>query len=576
MNLVEPRKEGVLAVLASQGADSIGVQECKDDWNDFLRDEMKARGYERIGVSSVNHHESYGFFATYIFYNAAKYDVIDSGTFWMSDTPEVVSRDYSRSNAFRTCTWAIFRNKTTGFCYAHLNLHIDWEDEDLTVEEVKMIKKFMVRLHNLGYPVFATGDFNSKELTPPYNEMLSDPSIINAKTSALQSCTTHTFPNYGAFSAANMYTLDYCFSFEDNVDFNTYYVFNYKPGGVWLSDHAGIFIDAIATDNSGERLAKFTAGEVSEPEIIINENKITVKFGAVKDSCGNNARSYCMTVTDSEGGFIAEDSFTANTFSLTEETEISFGFIIPGYGDYTVCITPAALDGTSGTAGTFVISVKEPAVSDIPSPDLLSLEISEDGTLSDSSGNNFAVYNNGGVITDTIRGKALSFDGSGYASVPEFGSLYNDFAGGFSLEVLFATGSDKISPQGIVSNMNGGGFGVLVNNGKIVFQIKIGSEYVYLSSPCTAGTEYHVVAVYNVTGLKLYVNGVLVDSKNVSESFTPVTAAGAMHLCIGGDSNASGGAEYPAECTVYNVALRSWRPTDAQAAYMYGTMSLSG
>ena len=49
-----------------------------------------------------------------IFYLKDKYELLDSGTFWISETPDEESK-YADAGCNRICSYVVLQNKTTGF-----------------------------------------------------------------------------------------------------------------------------------------------------------------------------------------------------------------------------------------------------------------------------------------------------------------------------------------------------------------------------------------------------------------------------------------------------------------------------
>ena len=48
-----------------------------------------------------------------IFYNLSKFELIDKGTFWLSETPEKISKDWGAA-CYRICSYAILKQKSDG------------------------------------------------------------------------------------------------------------------------------------------------------------------------------------------------------------------------------------------------------------------------------------------------------------------------------------------------------------------------------------------------------------------------------------------------------------------------------
>jgi cytoskeletal protein RodZ len=82
------RARRMAPLLLSFDPDSIGVQECRGGWGGLLKKHFISKGYARVGVDAGGNVEpTGGYFATYILYKEDKFNLIDSGTFWLSKTP---------------------------------------------------------------------------------------------------------------------------------------------------------------------------------------------------------------------------------------------------------------------------------------------------------------------------------------------------------------------------------------------------------------------------------------------------------------------------------------------------------
>ena len=61
-----------------------------------------------------------------IFYKTDKFEVLESGSFWYSETPNVPNTKFSETlYSPRMCNWAHFRVKATGKEFFHFNSHFD-------------------------------------------------------------------------------------------------------------------------------------------------------------------------------------------------------------------------------------------------------------------------------------------------------------------------------------------------------------------------------------------------------------------------------------------------------------------
>lgn len=115
------REEIVPQVVADYMPDSVGFQECEGTW--YLTLKTYLPDYEIIGVGRLTGLKLIGE-STAIMFRKDKYKLVDSGTFWLSETPDKVSKGWD-AKYYRTCTWVVLENKETGEQYAHINTHLD-------------------------------------------------------------------------------------------------------------------------------------------------------------------------------------------------------------------------------------------------------------------------------------------------------------------------------------------------------------------------------------------------------------------------------------------------------------------
>ena len=156
----------VTETINKSGADSVGVQEATTEWMATLDKELTKYAWVGVGRDDgVNQGE----FSS-IFYLKEKYNLIDSGTFWLSETPEVPSLGWD-AGCNRVCTWAVLENKSTGEQYVHINSHFDNVGTKAREESVKLILAHTEKYSNL--PVVFTADMNVVEGSENYVQMTS-------------------------------------------------------------------------------------------------------------------------------------------------------------------------------------------------------------------------------------------------------------------------------------------------------------------------------------------------------------------------------------------------------------------
>lgn len=170
------RKEMVKDLIQYHDFDIFGVQEALVGQ---MSDLSEMSEYSHIGVGRDDGKTGGEFSA--IFYKHKKYQVIKSGTFWLSSTPNKPSKGWDAAY-IRICTWAQFKEKATGKQFFMFNTHFDNEGILARENAAKMILEKIKSISNASSPVFITGDFNSDPKTSAYGtiaKVFSDSRVVS-------------------------------------------------------------------------------------------------------------------------------------------------------------------------------------------------------------------------------------------------------------------------------------------------------------------------------------------------------------------------------------------------------------
>ncbi len=139
--------------------DSLGVQEINSIWAEGLEELLPQYAYygvKRGGDENEQKSEMNG-----IYYLEDKFNLLESETFWISETPDTESK-YENAGCYRICSYVVLENKLTGFTYIHMNTHFDnssAEAQNLGGElVVEHADKLTAKYENA--PIVITGDFN--------------------------------------------------------------------------------------------------------------------------------------------------------------------------------------------------------------------------------------------------------------------------------------------------------------------------------------------------------------------------------------------------------------------------------
>lgn len=156
--------------------DVLGAQEALADQYDFLRAQFE-QAYHLVGVCRGDGCREGE--AAPILLRRDRFDVLASGTFWLSETPEAAGSKGWDGDWPRICTWARVRDRRPGGAQAEsgemliLNTHLDHAGPIARREGAKLLRRFMAA-QGKGLPMLLMGDFNVGPDSEPHRILLTD------------------------------------------------------------------------------------------------------------------------------------------------------------------------------------------------------------------------------------------------------------------------------------------------------------------------------------------------------------------------------------------------------------------
>lgn len=170
-----------------------------------------------------------------IFWRADRFEKIDSGSFWLSETPEVMSKDWG-SEHYRICVYVILRDLNTGKEFAVFNTHLDHTSDQARINGIKVVLDKIAEFGDV--PSFLMGDLNAKENSETIQS--TKDSFDDAMRISPVSEETPTYHNWG--NAAKAKRIDYILISKGDAEVLEYHVVNNLHGDTYGSDHAPIYI----------------------------------------------------------------------------------------------------------------------------------------------------------------------------------------------------------------------------------------------------------------------------------------------------------------------------------------------
>jgi endonuclease/exonuclease/phosphatase family metal-dependent hydrolase len=231
------RKDKVNALVRYHDLDIVGIQE---GFLHQLQDMARMSEYAYFGAGrddglSAGEHSS-------IFYKKERFEVLESGDFWLSETPDVPGKGWDATCCNRICSWGKLKDKKSGKTFYVFNVHFDHQGRIARLESGKLMVKKMQEIVK-DYPVICMGDFNS---TPETEQIQLLSTYLN------DSKTVSQHPPYGPEGTFNQRfgnpirqgRIDYIFV-SNGVQVLKYASLTDNDGNYYPSDHLPVKAEIV-------------------------------------------------------------------------------------------------------------------------------------------------------------------------------------------------------------------------------------------------------------------------------------------------------------------------------------------
>lgn len=237
LNAWPNRKENVKALIRFHEFDIFGTQE---GLIDQIKGISELEAYARTGHGRDDGKEAGEHSA--IFYKKDRFKLLDSGDFWLSETPEKPGKGWDAKCCNRICSWGKFQDLQTKKTFYFFSVHFDHQGIVARKESGKlMVKKIQEIAKNA--PVICVGDFNS---TPETEQIQTMQTILNDSykvTEAPPYGPVGTFNSF-RFTAPMKNRIDYIFV-SKGIKVLKYGVLTDAKDQRYPSDHQPVMIKAI-------------------------------------------------------------------------------------------------------------------------------------------------------------------------------------------------------------------------------------------------------------------------------------------------------------------------------------------
>jgi endonuclease/exonuclease/phosphatase family metal-dependent hydrolase len=153
------RKDYFAAQIRFYEPDVLGIQEALPHQVFDIATRLPAYDYVGIGREGVGKGES-----SNIFYNKHRFQAVEASTFWLSETPDSISKGWDAAY-HRICTYVLLRDRKNNRMFWVFNTHLDHQGEVARTKGIELILSRITSVNIRNYPVIFMGDLNSEPET---------------------------------------------------------------------------------------------------------------------------------------------------------------------------------------------------------------------------------------------------------------------------------------------------------------------------------------------------------------------------------------------------------------------------
>jgi endonuclease/exonuclease/phosphatase family metal-dependent hydrolase len=230
------RRENFVAVIRKVNPDILGTQEVLRDQLKYLQTSLS--DYESFGVGRNDGRHKGEHSA--LFYKKDKYERLNGGNFWLSETPGVPGSKSWDAAITRICSWVELKDRSKGTVFFVFNTHFDHRGKEARRHSAVLIHHFIDSLAGSS-PVIVTGDFNLGPDDPGYATMVDKGKYrVPLNDSYMEGALPYTDCGFEV-SNKNCNRIDYIFSSPQYTKSN-YVVHTDNNGKYYPSDHLTVSV----------------------------------------------------------------------------------------------------------------------------------------------------------------------------------------------------------------------------------------------------------------------------------------------------------------------------------------------
>ncbi len=202
------RKDRLCQWVKDHDIDVVGMQEVTHPQLLDVLERLSEYDYVGVGRNDGKEDGEY----TPVLYRRDRFETLDKGNFWLSETPDVAGSKGWDAALPRVVSWAKLKDRKSGKIFMAVNTHFDHIGQTARVESAKLI---MQRIQEIvgEKPAIVTGDFNITDTDPAYATMVgSEFKMLDAyKVSPSHEGVKYTFHGYRDVDPETASKIDFIF-----------------------------------------------------------------------------------------------------------------------------------------------------------------------------------------------------------------------------------------------------------------------------------------------------------------------------------------------------------------------------
>ena len=196
------RRDAASAMINEVHPAVFGVQEALDFQLDYLQENCPGYLYVGVGREDGIHEGEH----MAVFYDSCRVELLDWGTYWLSETPEEPSLGWDAA-CRRTATWTCLKDKEAGRPFYFVNTHLDHVGREARRRGLLLLVERIGAMNPEGWPMILTGDMN----VYPDDPCLTELRTLMDDARELAPETDHDLTYHGWGTVSGTPPIDYVF-----------------------------------------------------------------------------------------------------------------------------------------------------------------------------------------------------------------------------------------------------------------------------------------------------------------------------------------------------------------------------